>query len=109
MITTLPIQTKAVLQAIYLGEGKNDEITTGDVYEIYNKICKLVRLDQLTARRVGDLINELDMLGIVTAQVISKGRYGRSKRIHLTVSSKQVREVLDSDFRLSKIFEIEEI
>lgn len=109
VLTSLPIQTKAVLQAIYLGEGKNDEITTGDVYEIYNKICKLVRLDKLTARRVGDLINELDMLGIVTAQVISKGRYGRSKRIHLTVSSKQVREVLDSDFRLSKIFEADEI
>ena len=109
VLTSLPIQTKAVLQAIYLGEGKSDEITTGDVYEIYNKICKLVRLDQLTARRVGDLINELDMLGIVTAQVISKGRYGRSKRIHLTVSSRQVREVLESDYRLSKIFEMDEL
>jgi len=49
------------------------------------------------------------MLGIVTAQVISKGRYGRSKRIHLTVPHRQVREVLEGDFRLSKIFEMEEI
>ncbi|MHA1952684.1 MAG: ORC1-type DNA replication protein [Candidatus Heimdallarchaeaceae archaeon] len=109
VLTSLPIQTKAVLQAIFIGEGKSDEITTGDVYEIYSKICKLVRLDILTARRVGDLINELDMLGIVTAQVISKGRYGRSKRIHLTVPPKQVREVIESDFRLSKIFEMDEI
>jgi cell division control protein 6 len=48
------------------------------------------------------------MLGIVTAQVISKGRYGRSKRINLTVPPRQVREVLENDFRLSKIFELEE-
>ena len=109
VLTSLPIQTKAVLQSIFLGEGKSEEITTGDVYEIYSRICKLVRLDKLTARRVGDLINELDMLGIVTAQVISKGRYGRSKRIHLTVPPRQVREVLENDFRLSKIFEMEEI
>ncbi|MEE9410624.1 MAG: ORC1-type DNA replication protein [Candidatus Heimdallarchaeota archaeon] len=109
VLTSLPIQTKAVLQAIFLGEGRSEEITTGDVYEIYSRICKLVRLDILTARRVGDLINELDMLGIVTAQVISKGRYGRSKRIHLTVPSRQVREVLENDFRLSKIFEMEDI
>ena len=72
-----------------------------------SNLCKIVRLDQLTARRVGDLINELDMLGIVTAQVISKGRYGRSKRIHLTVSLGQVKEVLENDFRLSKVFEHE--
>jgi cell division control protein 6 len=109
VLSSLPIQTKAVLQAIFIGEGKSEEITTGDVYEIYSKICKLVRLDILTARRVGDLINELDMLGIVTAQVISKGRYGRSKRIHLTVPHRQVREVLEKEFRLTKIFEMEDI
>jgi cell division control protein 6 len=109
VLTSLPIQTKAVLQAIFMGEGKSQEITTGDVYEIYSKICKSVRLDILTTRRVGDLINELDMLGIITAQVISKGRGGRSKRIHLTVPHRQVREVLESDFRLSKIFEKENI
>ncbi|TFG08415.1 AAA family ATPase, partial [Candidatus Heimdallarchaeota archaeon] len=109
VLTSLPIQTKAVLQAIFMGEGKTEAITTGDVYEIYSKICKLVRLDILTTRRVGDLINELDMLGIITAQVISKGRGGRSKRIHLTVPHRQVREVLESDFRLSKIFEVDSI
>lgn len=109
VLTSLPVQTKAVLQAIFIGEGKYDEVTTGDVYDIYSKICKIIRLDQLTTRRVGDLINELDMLGIVTAQIISKGRYGRSKRIHLTVSPGQVREVLEKDFRLSKVFEAIEI
>jgi len=105
VLTSLPIQTKAVLQAIFIAEGRSDEVTTGDVYDIYSKICKFAHIDQLTTRRVGDLINELDMLGVITAQVISKGRYGRSKRIHLTVSPGQVREVLENDFRLSKIFD----
>ena len=102
---SLPIQTKAVLQAIFIGESKSEELNTGDVYDIYSSICKLIRLDRLTPRRVSDLINELDMLGLVTARVISKGRYGRSKRINLTIPKAQVKEILEKDFRLSKVFE----
>ncbi|MHA1302418.1 MAG: ORC1-type DNA replication protein [Candidatus Heimdallarchaeaceae archaeon] len=105
VLSSLPIQTKAVLQSIFIGESRTDELNTGDVYDIYASICKLIRLDRLTARRVSDLINELDMLGLVTARVISKGRYGRSKRIHLTVPKRQIKEVLEKDFRLSKVFE----
>lgn len=109
VLKSLPIQTKVVLQAIYLAEGKYEEVTTGTVYELYERICGLVRLDPLTSRRVGDLINELDMLGILNAQVISKGRYGRTKKIHITVPPVQVREVLDNDFRLSKVFKKDEV
>ncbi len=109
VLKSLPIQTKVVLQAIYLAEGKYEEVTTGTVYELYEQICGLVRLDPLTSRRIGDLINELDMLGILNAQVISKGRYGRTKKIHITVPPVQVREVLVNDFRLSKIFNKDEV
>jgi len=105
VLGSLPIQTKAVLQAIFIGESKSEELNTGDVYDIYSSICKLIRLDRLTPRRVSDLINELDMLGLVTARVISKGRYGRSKRINLTIPKAQVKEILEKDFRLSKVFE----
>ncbi len=104
VLSSLPIQTKAVLQAIYIGESKEEELNTGNVYDIYSKICSIIRLDILSARRVSDLINELDMLGLVTARVISKGRYGRSKKINLTIPKHQIKEVLEKDFRLSKVF-----
>ena len=39
----------------------------------------------LTQRRVSDIISEFDMLGVVNAKVISKGRYGRTRDISLEI------------------------
>jgi cell division control protein 6 len=59
-------------------------------------------LDILTQRRVSDLISELDMLGLINTTVISKGRYGRTKKIKLAVGKKQIGAILDDDVRLSR-------
>ena len=32
---------------------------------------------------MSDILSELDMLGVITARVISKGRYGRTREIML--------------------------
>jgi cell division control protein 6 len=50
----------------------------------------------ITQRRVGDLISELDMLGIVHARVKSFGRAGRTKEIELNIP-KNVTEILKAD------------
>ena len=47
----------------------------------------------LTQRRVGDIIAELDMSGIINARVISKGRYGRTRRISLAVPENIVKKI----------------
>ncbi|PSP66156.1 cell division control protein Cdc6, partial [Halobacteriales archaeon QH_6_68_27] len=60
-------------------------------------------VDMLTQRRVTDLISELDMLGIVNAVVVSKGRYGRTKEISMSVPIEETEAVLMSDSRLSDI------
>jgi cell division control protein 6 len=57
-------------------------------------------MDVLTQRRVTDLISELDMLGIINAIVVSKGRYGRTKEIALSVPAESTRKVLLDDYRL---------
>jgi cell division control protein 6 len=44
-------------------------------------------MEILTQRRVGDIIAEFDMLGLINAQVVSKGRYGRTKEIKLLIPS----------------------
>ena len=36
-----------------------------------------------TARRISDIVAELDMFGIINAKVISKGRHGRTREISL--------------------------
>ena len=60
-------------------------------------MCKKTRADALTQRRVADLISELDMLGIITARVISKGRYGRTRDINVSSSSEDIMKILQED------------
>jgi len=103
VVRTLPTQSKLILQSILLQEnhnkktGTNAAITTGEVYEIYKDLCKKTRADALTQRRVADLISELDMLGIITARVISKGRYGRTRDINVSSSSEDIMKILQED------------
>ena len=74
---------------------------TGDVLEFYQKICAKNNINVLTQRRISDLISELDMLGIITSKIISKGRYGRSREITLAMNDdvlNKVRTLLQERF-----------
>jgi len=103
VVRTLPTQSKLLLLAILLQEkhniktGTTGAITTGEVYEIYKDLCKKTRTDILTQRRVTDLISELDMLGVVTARVISKGRYGRTRDIKMSSETENIMNILKED------------
>ncbi len=103
-VKTLPMQSKAVLFAVYaLADSGKKKIFTGECYNTYVEIAKRMSLDTLTQRRISDLISELDMLGLINTTVVSKGRYGRTKKIRLAVSKKQIGAILDEDVRLSKV------
>ena len=100
----LPLQSKLVLYAIFvLTKQKGSNIITGEVYSTYIDMCQDLNIEPVTQRRVSDLINELDMLGVINSSVISKGRYGRSKKIKLTVPKKIVWDILEEDYRLKKL------
>jgi len=104
VVRTLPTQSKIVLYSIILLEQNGVEnINTGEVFNIYKNLCGEIDADVLTQRRVTDLISELDMLGIVNAVVVSKGRYGRTKEISLSVPIEETEHVLLSDSRLGDI------
>ena len=103
VVRTLPTQSKLVLMSIILQEKQNRKdgikgiITTGAVYEIYKELCKKIGTDSLTQRRIADLLSELDMLGIITARVISKGRYGRTREITMSSSSNDIMNIFQED------------
>ena len=81
-----PKQFHSVLYSIFLISDKSDgTIHTGEVYELYKSICKKTNVRPLTQRRVSDIIGELDMLGIINAKTISKGRYGRTREISVII------------------------
>lgn len=88
VIKTEPKQFQFVLYSIIkLSERKKQEpIFTGDIYNLYQDICIQNKSEVLTQRRVSDIIQEFDMLGIINVRVISKGRGGRMREIKLAIS-----------------------
>ena len=73
---------------------KNPErIFTGDVYNYYQEVCKKTKTEVLTQRRVSDIIAEIDMIGLINARVISKGRHGRTREIRLGIPDNLLNKV----------------
>lgn len=100
-LKNLPLHSKLVLCSVYLlGKAKISSAITGDIYEIYRELCDLSGISPLTQRRVSSLINELDVIGLLNTRVVSMGRYGRTRKIRLSVARSLIREVFASDDRL---------
>jgi cell division control protein 6 len=102
LVKNHPKQFQATLYAILANKSdkNNNFIQTGDVYDTYRALCNRVGLRPLTQRRVSDIIAELDMLGIINAKVISKGRLGRTRDISFvlpTFVEQNIRKILEED------------
>ncbi|MBS3137065.1 ORC1-type DNA replication protein [Candidatus Woesearchaeota archaeon] len=104
IVKTQPKQQQAALLAIvYIAAKRIGAIFTGDVYALYAEICEKIALRPLTQRRLSDIISELDMLGIINAKVISKGRFGRTRDITLAIPLTvlpKIRSVLEQSLDL---------
>lgn len=85
IIKTQPKQFQIVLYSIISIGEKTKNIFTGEAYELYKTICFKTNLSPLTQRRFSDILSEFDMLGIINAKIISKGRYGRTREISLSL------------------------
>ncbi len=88
VIKSEPKQFQMVLSSIIQLSEKdpNHHLFTGEVYNFYRDLCIKNHLEILTQRRVSDIIQEFDMLGIITVNVISKGRGGRMREIKLAIT-----------------------
>ena len=85
IVKTQPKQFQIALYSILKVCDHDNKIFTGEVYDFYKKVCNKINLKPLTQRRISDIIAEFDMLGIINAKVISKGRYGRTREITIAI------------------------
>jgi len=86
VVNAQPKQFQATLYStVLISQKRKGPIFTGEIYEVYRNICDRTNLSQLTQRRVSDIIAEMDMLGLINAKVISKGRYGRTREITMAI------------------------
>lgn len=81
VIMTLPTQQQRVLEAILNLTKKKDEITSGILYDEYKLVSKG---DSVSYRRIFDFINELELLGLISTNTVSRGR-GRGRTNIITL------------------------
>lgn len=94
LVKNLTLQSKLVFYSIITClKNRVTPASTGEIFEVYNHICGRNSIDVLTQRRLSDLIGELDMLGLINAKVISKGRYGRTREISLAVEREYLNKI----------------
>ncbi len=80
----------------------NNSIFTGEIYNYYHDLCLKYKMEILTQRRVSDIIQEFDMLGIINVKVISKGRGGRMREIKLAITKnivEKVKEIIEDSLQ----------
>lgn len=103
-LTNLTLHSKFVLYSIYLlGKVNIFSAITGDIYEVYSELCREIGVSPLTQRRVSGLISELDSIGLLNSRVISRGRYGRTKKISLAIPRSPLSEVYANDDHLGRL------
>jgi cell division control protein 6 len=106
IVQSEPKQFQLVLYSIInlIEKNKENSIFTGDIYNNYMDLCSKNRSEVLTQRRVSDIIQEFDMLGIINVRVVSKGRGGRMREIKLAISNNilgKVKQIIEDsiDYR----------
>jgi len=83
-IKTLPYHQRLVLYVIASNDAT--EIGTNKIYEHYLAMCEDLRTTSLSKARISSRISELDMLGLISARKLYKGRYGRTRLVASNVS-----------------------
>lgn len=91
VVKSLPTHSKAVILSVI--RSNQNELTTGEVYSAYVRICNQAGIKSLSQRRISDIIGELDNLGIINASIKNSGRYGRTRIITLALSGKALKKI----------------
>ena len=100
VVRSLPLHGKLVLAAVLMAP---EDVNTGRLYSNYGSAARRLGVEPLTQRRVSGILNELDVLGVVNAPVVSSGRFGRSKRVKLVVPRDVVLKALREDELIASI------
>ena len=98
-LKSFPLHEKLVLIAIMKANGSS----TGEIYSSYKNLCKTVRKDELTQRRITQMLSEIELSGLISGRLIHQGIHGRTKKYKLTISSEMIKKTFKDDLSLQDI------
>ena len=98
-LKSYPLHEKLVLLAIMKANGSS----TGEIYSSYKNLCKVVGKDELTQRRITQMLSEIELSGIISGRLIHQGIHGRTKKYKLTVSSEMIKKSFKDELTLQDI------
>lgn len=105
IVKTLPRQPKILLSSVLMltREKSIRSFSSGEVYNMYQRLCDHLGVEALTRRRLVDLISGLDFLGLINAVIVSRGKHGRTKEISLNVPEELIQPILFADHELKAL------
>jgi cell division control protein 6 len=77
--------------------------STGEIYSFYKGLCKVVGRDELTQRRITQMLSEIELSGIITGRLIHQGIHGRTKKYKLTISPEMIKKTFKEELTLQDI------
>ncbi len=98
-LKSYPLHEKLVLLAIIKANGSS----TGEIYSSYKNLCKSVGKDELTQRRITQMLSEIELSGIISGRLIHQGIHGRTKKYKLTVTSEMIKKSFKDELTLQDI------
>ena len=98
-LKSYPLHEKLVILAIMKANGSS----TGEIYSSYKNLCKIVGRDELTQRRITQMLSEIELSGIITGRLVHQGIHGRTKKFKLTISPETVKKTFKEDLTLQDI------
>ena len=98
-LKSYPLHEKLVILAIMKAGGSS----TGEIYSAYKGLCKVVGRDELTQRRITQMLSEIELSGIITGRLIHQGIHGRTKKYKLTISPEMIKKSFKDDLTLQDI------
>lgn len=98
-LKSFPLHEKLVLIAIMKANGSS----TGEIYSSYKNLCKVVGKDELTQRRITQMLSEIELSGLISGRLIHQGIHGRTKKFKLTISSDMIKKTFKEDLTLQDI------
>ena len=72
---------------------------TGEVYDLYHEICLKLKSQPRTMRMISNYLSELEMQGLISAQISGKYVRGNTRLIKLGYPPKEIKDIIKNSWK----------